>query len=427
MAWPTGSVDTTNLDNGGDSPALARADLLSSVQKLNDIITELNAGDPTFGALIADTVQLSGGTGTQGTVSWNADEETLDIIQNGATLQTGQEVQVHCRNNTGVQIDNGTAVMATGTLGASGRITIAPFDGTDPTNAKYIIGVTTTDIANDADGKVTVFGKVRGLDTSSYSEGQVLYASTTVAGAFQTTEPSVPDLNMPLAFVINSHATTGTIMVRVTPIDENHVPDTIPVTTAVDMSPTAKIYNNGANGWRDLFGPIVERGNNSPTLTQFRDGIYLYAAPSNQSKEIHLQFHLDHDYALGTAVYPHLHFTVNSGTANGTVRLAFEYTVAKGHAQATGSTYGSTTTVYAEQAITGATDQYKHFVTELSDIDAIPSTLCEPDTVILLRIYTDTGHANYTYTDNIFMIQADCHYQSNTFNTPNKAPDFYSV
>lgn len=160
--------------------------------------------------IIADSLQFTGGVGTQGTMSWNADEETLDLVQNGATLQLGQELQVHCRNNTGSTIANGTVVMATGTLGASGRITVAPY--TTSIKAKYILGITTEDIANGEDGKVTSFGKVRGLDTSSYSEGIPLYVANN--GALTTTEP-ITELCEPIAFVINSSATVGTIMVRV--------------------------------------------------------------------------------------------------------------------------------------------------------------------------------------------------------------------
>lgn len=38
MAWPGSTVSTTNLDSASDKPADARADLLSAVQSLNDII-----------------------------------------------------------------------------------------------------------------------------------------------------------------------------------------------------------------------------------------------------------------------------------------------------------------------------------------------------------------------------------------------------
>ena len=45
MAFPTGTVTTDNLDAATDSPASARADLLLTVQKLNDIIGSYDAAD----------------------------------------------------------------------------------------------------------------------------------------------------------------------------------------------------------------------------------------------------------------------------------------------------------------------------------------------------------------------------------------------
>lgn len=162
------------------------------------------------------SLQLDGGIGTQGTMTWNADEETADLVLNGAILQIGQETNIHCRNSTGLQIDNGTVVMATGTLGASGRITIAPWDGVS--HIKYILGVTTVDIPAGEDGKVTNFGKVRDIDTSAFLEGDILYAAA--SGALTKIEPA-NGVHAPMAFVINVHATNGSIMVRFTPIDGN--------------------------------------------------------------------------------------------------------------------------------------------------------------------------------------------------------------
>lgn len=149
-----------------------------------------------------------------GRMSWNADEETLDVVLNGAILQMGQEVLYHVRNNTASLIANGTPVMATGTLGASGRITIAPMDGTSISNAKFFIGIATEDIPAGDDGKVTHFGKVREIDTRAYAEGTVLWISTTTVGALTATEPTA-GMKIPAALVISSK-NNGTIMVRVT-------------------------------------------------------------------------------------------------------------------------------------------------------------------------------------------------------------------
>ena len=198
-------------------------------------------GTKTFSdGIITSELQLSGGTGAQGTVTWNADEETLDLIQDGAALQLGQELQVHCRNNTASNIGNAVVVMATGTIGMSGRITIAPWDGT--TDIKYILGVTTEVIEAGTDGKVTTFGKVREVDTGAISgtlTTGVIYAKTDGTGGLTYTKPA--SNAVPLAFLVSEEsapsANNGTIMVRVTPVSE----------TTLDHAETAYGWGNHAS------------------------------------------------------------------------------------------------------------------------------------------------------------------------------------
>lgn len=173
------------------------------------------------GDIEVDNLQFKGGTGTQGTMSWNSDEETVDLIQDGTTLQLGQELHYHVRNDSGGPLTSGDVVYASGTLGASGRILVDKFIADGSILARYILGVITEDIADGEDGKATKFGKVRGIDTSIYTEGTVLYASETTAGAVTDIEPTGgTNQSIPLAFTVNSK-NNGTWFVRVTPIDEN--------------------------------------------------------------------------------------------------------------------------------------------------------------------------------------------------------------
>jgi len=148
-----------------------------------------------------------------GQIAWNQDERTIDVGLNGVTLQVGQEQLINVRNSSGATILNKTVLMMTGTIGASGRITVAPFDGSD---AKKILGLATEDFANGADGFVTTFGKVRGVDTSSWAEGSVLY--TTTSGGL-TSVPPISGVVIPIAVVVTTHASVGTLFVRVTPLD----------------------------------------------------------------------------------------------------------------------------------------------------------------------------------------------------------------
>jgi hypothetical protein len=130
-------------------------------------------------------------------------------------------VAIKVKNQTGASIAKGTVLMAVGTLGASGVITAAPMDGTDPANYKFILGIADSAIADGGDGEAVSFGEVRHLPTSAFLDGDVLWVSTTQAGALVKVEPTA-GLKMPVAFVVSSHATNGTLMVRVTPSNENH-------------------------------------------------------------------------------------------------------------------------------------------------------------------------------------------------------------
>ncbi len=174
-------------------------------------------------------------------------------------------------------------------------------------------------------------------------------------------------------------------------------------------------------GWRDNIVQLdVQVGNvDAPVLNIFRDGIHAYTFFSGEMSEAFANFHIDHDYALGTALFPHIHWAINT-TATGTVRWGIEYTVAKGHGQ---GAFGPTTTVYVEQASDGT--QYKHYVAEVSEGNAIPGTGIEPDTLILCRFFRDGTHANDTLDADVFVFCVDLHYQADKATTPNKAPNFF--
>jgi len=154
-----------------------------------------------------------------GQMSWNQDEKTIDVGINGVVLQMGQELMTMVRNTSGGTITQGTSCMVTGTIGASGRLTVSKMDLSTTSNYIKIIGVATEDIVNGADGFVTYFGKVRTLDTSMYTEGDMLFLSNTTPGLLTNVVP-VTGVKQVVARVINVSATVGTIMVRITPVDE---------------------------------------------------------------------------------------------------------------------------------------------------------------------------------------------------------------
>ena len=207
---PTVSVTGVEVNQAGVPPGGNPKDLLVKSSG-TDYHSEWTS-TPEVNALQFDlTAGVEPGNGQ---VVWNADEGTLELGKGNISNYIGQETMVLCRNasNT-VTIPKGTAVMFAGTLGASGRIKVAPMvaDGSQP--GYVFFGVTDQPILGASDGYVSVFGKIRGINTSSYAEGAILWCNPAVPGGFTATEPQAPNLKLPVAAVISS-ANNGTIFVR---------------------------------------------------------------------------------------------------------------------------------------------------------------------------------------------------------------------
>lgn len=155
-------------------------------------------------------------------MQWNEDDGTIDVGMNAdVMLQVGQEMHYYAKNTSGGDILNGTPVMFTGTLGASGKLTFgkAVADGSFP--AIYMMGVATEDIPNNGFGYITSFGKVRGFNTSgtpygeTWNDGDILYFSPAAAGSWTNVRPAAPNLDLPVAVVLNAATGgSGEIFVR---------------------------------------------------------------------------------------------------------------------------------------------------------------------------------------------------------------------
>jgi hypothetical protein len=174
------------------------------------------------------------------------------------------------------------------------------------------------------------------------------------------------------------------------------------------------------DGWRDNISSIDTRGGgNAPERNLYRDGIYLYEFSASQMNEVFSNFHIDHDYKLGTMLYPHFHF-VTTNTGSGVVRLGFEYTFAKGHGL---EAFPATTTLYRNFSV-AANSQNIHFVAEMPEGQGIPGTGVDTDGVVLMRIFRDAGHTDDTFPGTVFGILADLHYEVDRYSTINRAPNF---
>jgi hypothetical protein len=159
---------------------------------------------------------------TPGTLCWSPEDLTLNLEHSGGvTQQIGQELYGYVRNGTANTIPNGTAVQFSGAeQNGTARLLVAPMlaNGTFP--SLYGLGITTQDIEPGEDGMVTVWGKVREIDTTGGAEdwqvGDILYVSPIYVGELTKVKPTAPNNVIPMAAVLKVDYTEGELFVSPT-------------------------------------------------------------------------------------------------------------------------------------------------------------------------------------------------------------------
>lgn len=160
-------------------------------------------------------LQQTGIAGAVGRLVWNDTDGTLDLGLKGGnvTLQIGQEMVQPVNNRTGTTLLDMEVVYVTGAQG--NRMVVERALGNSDLTSAAVLGVVTEHILDNQTGFVTTEGMVRNVDTSAFAEGAVLYLSPTVAGAITSTKPVAPQHTVMIGYCVRSHASVGSIFVKV--------------------------------------------------------------------------------------------------------------------------------------------------------------------------------------------------------------------
>ena len=198
----------SDLSHYTDTDADARISA-ASVFDLSDISGTANAGDLLVGTgsgfmgMAVNTDMLTEGstnlfyTDTRARnaislTSTNTSELSYDSATgvfsyvSPTTVTASNAVTLQVRNASGVAIGKGDAVYISGHSG--NKVLIAKADA-NATGQYPAIGLAAGAMNNNTDGEVTVYGELAGVNTSTYSVGDVLYLSET-AGELTNVRPS---------------------------------------------------------------------------------------------------------------------------------------------------------------------------------------------------------------------------------------------
>jgi hypothetical protein len=191
--------------------------------------------------------------------------------------------------------------------------------------------------------------------------------------------------------------------------------------------------------WQDLLGAISIRGSGGtdPAYNIYRGSIRAFQFAVND--EVFIEYHMPHDYVMGSDIHLHAHWSLNGKTkagaaagtvTGGTVTWGFEVSYAKGHDQAAFSSPVTRTVVSG----TAASTTYQHYITETQISAASPAASqistgnLEPDGLVLVRAYLSANGitvASGSVPAPVLHF-VDVHYQSTGIGTKQKAPNFWT-
>ena len=191
-----------------------------------------------------------------GQMTWDADVDTIDVLlRNGTATPTlmhiGQDEYFYVKASSA--ITRGQVVHYTGTDGASGHILAAPFLADGTYESKTVIGVATQDADTGEFVHVLWRGKLRSFDTSLLTPG-ILYASTTVAGGFQSTAPTAPNNIVTVAVAVNQK-NNGTILVR--PTFAGSLAESEDVDVSAPSDGDVLTYSSSTEVWEGVSRPAL--------------------------------------------------------------------------------------------------------------------------------------------------------------------------
>lgn len=162
----------------------------------------------------------------------------------------------------------------------------------------------------------------------------------------------------------------------------------------------------GLYHWDDLRTPVNDLkvpGEKAPTWTDYLGSQVLafsdQAVEANEER-VYFTIQLPHDYAEGTNITPHVHWTP-SNTDGGNVRWLLTYSWAN-----IAGNFPAETPIYAVGAAGIVADH--HIMT---NYDAIVGTGKTISSMLLCKLQRNSSNALDTYTGSAYLLEIDFHYQ----------------
>jgi hypothetical protein len=203
---PLSGTERVPMDQSGATADATTQDIANLAPGTNLTYT---AATRTLASSTGADVVLPEATTSAAGMESAADKTKLDSI----TVDSATVVRKYVRNNSGVSIPKGAAVYQTGSSGTI--LTVALADASNEATASQTLGLAQETIGINANGYVVAVGLLDGVNTSTLTEGQIVWLSET-AGQGTTTRPTQPAHGVVLGYCVKQGSgSSGILYVKV--------------------------------------------------------------------------------------------------------------------------------------------------------------------------------------------------------------------
>lgn len=202
VAGRTGNVVLTNSDVSGSAASGANSDITSLSGITGAISTVDYVGfDTGYSTTLA-----------AGSLGWDGNN-TLGLGMAGGNViqRIGEDTYFYVKASSA--ITKGQVCMFTGAVGASGVVTAAPATGV--TNGQYIMGIAAESMALNDFGLIQCFGTLKNVNTTGFTDGDIVYYDSGVTGGFTKTFPTSGPIVTVAAVVNGGSSGAGILQIRV--------------------------------------------------------------------------------------------------------------------------------------------------------------------------------------------------------------------
>jgi cytoskeletal protein CcmA (bactofilin family) len=216
----TGSVDikgNTNVDGN----LTINGDITAEQYIVNSTVTNVtmsfSSGSTIFGDSLDDTHLLTGSVDVTGSLTVDGmtypttdGEDGQVLLTDGSGALTFGDIKVYAqvKNISGVTLTKGTPVHATASAsppaGNISEVVAASASLASTMPATFILD---EELANDAEGRAILSGFINGVDTSAFSEGDVVYVGA--GGGYTNIKPTGSNLIQNLGIITKVDGSNG--------------------------------------------------------------------------------------------------------------------------------------------------------------------------------------------------------------------------